>query len=113
MPTPNNDAPDWGEMPQFRTLRRRVTLLTATLSIGVLAIAVTLVIRIASEPGAGPVTSLGAQDVVLPRDAQILAVGATPSALSIAIREAGGGERLLVFDPKTGEQVGEAAITRR
>ena len=113
MPAPNKDAENWGEMPQFRTLRRMVTLLTATLSIGVLAIAVTLVIRIASEPGAPAVTSLGVEAVTLPADAEIIAVGATGAALTIAVKDPNGRERVLTFHPKTGEQVGETIIRRK
>lgn len=112
MTAPKKDAENWGEMPQFRTLRRMVTLLTATLTIGVLTIAVTLVIRIASESGPRAVTSLAADSVTVPADATIIAVGATPSALSIVVRGPDGRERVLVFDPTSGEQVGETAITR-
>ena len=112
MPAPNKDAENWGEMPQFRTLRRMVTLLTATLTIGVLTIAVTLVIRIASEPPATALTALDAKAVTLPANAEVFSVGATKSALTIAIKDPDGTERLLTFHPKTGEQVGETIINR-
>ena len=114
MPAPKrrDDAEDWREVPQLRNLRRLVTALTAVLMFGVLAVAVTLVIRIASEPGAAPLSDLGAEAVVLPAGEAIVAVGATAAALTIATRDEAGAERLRLFDPATGEPIGEARITR-
>ncbi|MEM7523175.1 MAG: DUF6476 family protein [Pseudomonadota bacterium] len=111
MPAPS-DPDNWGELPQFRTLRRMVTILTATLTIGVLTIAATLVIRILTEDGPGPATDLTAEAVSLPAAAEILAVGATPSALTIAVRDEDGAETLRVFHPKTGALMSTVVISR-
>lgn len=89
-----------------------VTVLTATLIIGVLTIAATLVIRIAMEPGRGAVAAIEAESVSLPPGETVTAVGATPSALSLATKDAAGVERLRVFDPATGAPVGEVRVTR-
>ena len=100
------------EPPQFRVLRRLVTILTATLIIGVLTIAGTLVIRILMENGPAPVTSIEASEVTIPSDEDIIATGATASALTIVTRSSDGEERLRVFHPKTGEEVGQTVIRR-
>lgn len=105
------EEPHWGEIPQFRTLRRLVTVLTATLIVGVLSIVIVLVIRIAMEPSATRATKIGADEVTIPAGAEITAVGATAGSLTIAIRE-DGVESLLIFDPQTGGLVKRVAIAR-
>lgn len=89
-----------------------VAILTATLSIGVLTIAATLVIRILMEDGPPAVTSLDAESVAVPAQEAVIAVGATPSALTIATRDDEGRERLRVFHPQTGELVKAIPIRR-
>ena len=105
------EGEDWGELPQFRTLRRLITILTATLIIGIMTIAAVLIWRIASEPAKSPVAAITAEEIVLPSDAEVLAVGATASALTVAISE-GGAESLLVFHPVTGELIQRVKINR-
>lgn len=83
-----------------------------TLIVGVLTIAATLVTRILMEPEHAPIARIGASEVSLPAKEQILAVGVTPSALSIATVDDEGRERIRVFHPETGAPLGEAAITR-
>lgn len=112
MPAPKSDAENWGEMPQFRTLRRMVTLLTATLTIGVLTIAVALVIRIASEPGVS-IKSVDAPALTLPAGETITATGATTAAITIVTRDSEGVERLRLFDPKTGAETDQVLIERQ
>lgn len=85
----------------------------ATLIIGVLTIAATLVIRIMMETGTPAVASIGADAVSIPAAEEIIAVGATQAALSIATRDEAGAERLRVFDPETGAEIGETLIRRR
>lgn len=111
MPTPNKDAENWGEMPQFRTLRRMVTLLTATLTIGVLTIAVALVIRIASEPGVS-IKAVDAPSVTMPAGETIIATGATSAAITFVTKDGAGVERLRFFDPKTGAETDQVLINR-
>lgn len=89
-----------------------VTLLTATLSIGVLAIAVTLVIRIASEPGV-TVTAVDAPTVSLPAGEAIVATGVTSAAITFVTRDDEGVERLRLFSPSTGEETDQVVIERR
>ena len=98
-------------MPQFRTLRRLITVLTATLIIGIMTIAAVLIWRIASEPGARAASNVTADQVTIPAGAEIIATGATPAALTVAIRD-GEGEALLVFHPETGALLNVTRITR-
>jgi hypothetical protein len=112
MSAPNKNAENWGEMPQFRTLRRMVTLLTATLSIGVLVIAVALVYRITSEPGVS-IKAVDAPSVTLPIGETIIATGATSAAITFVTRDGEGVERLRLFDPKTGNETDQVLIERR
>lgn len=102
---------NWGELPQFRTLRRLITVLTATLIIGIMTIAAVLIWRIASEPPARTIAAIGADQVVIPAGAEIIAVGATAAALTIAVKD-GEGEALLTFHPETGEMTGRVMIAR-
>ena len=57
------------------------------------------------------VAAITAEEIVLPSDAEVLAVGATASALTVAISE-GGAESLLVFHPVTGELIQRVKINR-
>lgn len=107
------EGEDWGEIPQFRTLRRLITVLTATLILGMMTIAGLLAWRILSEPpraAAGP-PALALEAVAIPAGAEIIAVGATEAALTVAVREPGG-ESLLVFHPETGALLKRVAIRR-
>ena len=76
-----------------------------------MTIAGVLIWRIASEPTRPPVAAISAEDVTLPAGARVTAVGATASALTIAIEDQDG-ERLLVFHPETGARLSETRITR-
>ncbi len=105
------DGEDWGELPQFRTLRRLITVLTATLILGMMTIAGILAWRIASEPARPAVAPITADEVALPAGATIIAAGATAGALTVAIRE-NGAESLLVFDAATGALIKRLAIRR-
>ncbi|MEX2518890.1 MAG: DUF6476 family protein [Paracoccaceae bacterium] len=89
-----------------------VTVLTVTLILGILTIAATLVIRIMMETGPAPVTAVAATQIAVPAGEAITATGATASALTLATRDAAGQERLRVFHPVTGAQVGETLIAR-
>ena len=102
---------NWGELPQFRTLRRLITILTATLIIGIMTIAAVLIWRIASEPGPRVAANVTADQVTIPAGAEIIAAGATPAALTLAIRD-GEGEALLVFHPETGALLSRTTISR-
>ena len=103
---------NWGELPQFRTLRRLITILTATLIVGIMTIAAGLIWRIASEPGARAIAKVTAEEVSIPADAKVIAVGATASSLTVAIRDGEGGEAVLVFHPETGALISRTAINR-
>lgn len=67
--------------------------------------------RIAAEPAPRVATTLAAEEVAIPAGAEIVAVGATADALTVAVRE-GGAESLLVFDAKTGALARRVAIRR-
>jgi hypothetical protein len=105
-PAPEDDD-DLPEPPRVRALRRLVTVLTATLIVGVVAIAGALVIRIARPPAppaipasaAFDVGALTAETVALPEGEAITALGAAGSGLMIATRDATGAERLRLYGP--------------
>lgn len=106
-----NDSEDWREVPQLRSLRRLVSVLTIVLIFGMIAVAGTLVWRISSEPSAAaPLVT--AEDIVLPSGETVTSVGATEAALSFTTKDASGVERLRIFDPATGEETGVLTIKR-
>lgn len=106
-----NDSEDWREVPQLRSLRRLVSVLTFVLIFGMIAVAGTLIWRISSEPGAAA-PLITADDVTLPAGETVTSVGATESALSFLTKDNNGQERLRVFDPATGEETGVLTIQR-
>ena len=89
-----------------------VTVLTATMIIGIAAIFAVITIRIASEPAAVTVKEIGAEAVVVPVGEIITASGVTRGAISLVTQDAAGTERLRVFDPVTGEAVDVVEIER-
>lgn len=93
-------------------MRLLITLLTATLIIGMGAIFALLAWRIAAEPPAPTLAAIGAESVAIPAGAEIIATGATAEGLTIAIRDREE-EALLIFDPETGALIGRVAINRR
>lgn len=106
-----NDSEDWREVPQLRSLRRLVSVLTIVLIFGMVAVAGALVWRISSEPGAAaPLVT--ADEITLPAGEIVTSVGATEAALSLFTRDAEGVERLRVFDPATGDETGVLTIGR-
>lgn len=111
-PKRRDEAEDWREVPQLRGLRRLVTALTAVLMFGVLAVAATLVIRIAMEPGPSPLSAVGAERVALPAGETVIASGAGPSALTLVTRDAEGRERLRLYRPDTGALIDTVNIAR-
>jgi hypothetical protein len=112
MPAPDPKSENWGDMPQFRTMRRMVTVLTATMIVGIAAIFAVITIRIASEPAAVTVKAFDAEVVVVPAGEVITASGVTRGAISLVTRDAAGVERLRVFDPTTGAAVDIVEIGR-
>ena len=115
----DEDAPktDVAEPGRLRALRIMVMALTGVLIIGVLAVATTLVIRLASPPPA-PIPSafypaaLQAARLGLPRDEAITALGASGGVLMIVTRAMDGRETLRVFDANSGAQLRAVAVTR-
>lgn len=89
-----------------------VTVLTATLIIGIAAIFAVITIRIASEPAAVKVKEIGAETVFVPKGETITASGVTRAAVTLVTRDAAGAERLRLFDPATGEAVDVVKIVR-
>lgn len=90
-----------------------VTALTATLMIGIIVIAATLVIRIVTEQGPAPLSAPVAPEIALPEGEHVVAVGAGPGALTLLTQDAEGVERLRIFHPVTGEPVGAVKVVRR
>ena len=106
-----NDSEDWREVPQLRSLRRLVSVLTIVLIFGMIAVAGALIWRISSEGGA-TAALITAEEITLPAGETVTAIGATEAALSFVTRDAAGVERLRVFDPASGEETGVLDIRR-
>lgn len=109
---PGAEGPELAEPPGFRRLRLMVTVLTATLTIGMMVIAATLVIRILMEEGPRPLSAPVAAEVAAPEGEAIIAVGAGPGALSLLTRDEAGVERLRTYHPETGAEIGVTLIRR-
>lgn len=84
-------------------------MLTIVLIGGMIVVAAALVMRLSAPP---PQVAVAAEALLLPEGETITAVGATPSALTVATRDGAGVERLRVFDPSSGEQTGATTIRR-
>ena len=89
------------EPPNLRFLRRLVTVLTATMILGIATIVVLLFIRFSAETPAQTATPAPPlPDVVtLPAGVQALAVTTGPGWYAIVTRA----DQILVFDSETGE----------
>jgi hypothetical protein len=116
---PDSEEPP--EPPRLRALRLMVTVLTATLILGVVAIAAALVIRVTrADPPPAPMPApaafdparLTAESLALPEGEDIVALGAAGDALMIVTRDASGAEWLRLFDPADGAALRAAPITR-
>lgn len=89
-----------------------VTILTVTLTVGVLSIVAVLIVRIALEPASTRITHFEAPAVTLPAGETVTATGATSAALTFLTRDESGVERLRVFDPGTGDPRGVVEVRR-
>jgi hypothetical protein len=100
--TPGDD--DFPEPPRLRRLRRLVTLLTATLIVGVIATVGLLVIRLsalAPAPALPP-------EIALPAGEQARAVTLGEGWLAVVTVDGAGRERIRLLDAATGA---ERAVT--
>jgi hypothetical protein len=107
-PAPARGPDDLPEPPRLRALRRLVTVLTATLILGVITVVALLVIRLSALQPAPP--------PVLP-DALALPAGETAQAVTlgtgwvaVVTRDAAGAERIRVYDAATGTERAAVAI---
>lgn len=89
---------DFPEPRRLRQLRRLVTLLTATLILGVITIVVLLVIRL-SALGSGPEMPGG---ITLPAGEKAEAVTIGTGWIAVVTVDAAGRERIRVLDQATG-----------
>ena len=97
--TPGEPPP---EPRGLRNLRRLVTLLTATLILGVIVVVGLLVIRLAAlSPGAVPALPAG---VALPAGESARAVTFGTGWVAVVTADAGGVERIRVFDAAGAER---------
>lgn len=97
--TPGEPPP---EPRGLRNLRRLVTLLTATLIIGVIIVVGLLVIRLAAlSPDAVPALPAG---VALPAGESARAVTFGTGWVAVVTADAGGAERIRVFDAGSGAE---------
>jgi hypothetical protein len=91
------------EPPRLRALRRLVTGLTVALIIGVIAVAATLVIRLAAPPAAGlDLRRLEAEALAAPAGEVVTATGGLGGALVLATEDPEGRRRLRFYDPRSG-----------
>lgn len=97
-----------------------VSLLTATLIVGVVVVVGALVLRLirpAAPPAAvaaAPFDPAGplAQRILLPAGESVTATGAAPGALILVTRDGQGVERLRLFDAASGVETGALLIER-
>lgn len=91
--------------------------LILVLILGVLSIAATIVIRLGlntpSEFKTNLASEIDAEQLILPSDAEIVAVGAGPDVALFVVRDRSGAERLVVLSATTGEPVSTTPIVRR
>jgi hypothetical protein len=115
-PDPEDEAP---EPAPLRALRRMVSLLTATLIVGVVVVVGALVVRLIrpAEPPAAVAApfdaiSVTADRIRLPEGESVTATGAAPGAMILATRDAQGVERLRVFDATSGRETATVMVDR-
>ena len=90
-----------------------VVALTATLMVGVLAIAAAIVITVSRDPA--PALTEGAElarEIALPAGEDLLAATISGGVLTIATKGSDGKERLYLYDATTGAQLGTTEIQR-
>lgn len=90
-----------------------MTLLTVSAILGVLVVAATLVIRL-GQPLAPrfDVRAVAADVVAVPPGETVVAAGAADGALILVTRDAGGAERLRLYDATDGAPVRTVEIAR-
>jgi hypothetical protein len=116
MKPPVHDDEDFLPEPRnLRMLRRLVTLLTATIIVGLAVVAGAMVLRLVRDPAPAPVPpdAAAAERLVVPAGETITAAGAAPGALMLVTRDADGAERLRLYDAATGALTRVVAIARQ
>jgi len=105
---------DFPEPPKLRFLRRMVVALTATLMVGVLAIAASIVITVSRDRAPAPLAGGAdlAASIALPAGETLVAAAASGGVLTVATRSGEGAETLRLFDAATGAALGAVAVTR-
>lgn len=90
-----------------------MTALTVASIVAVLAIAGALVIRLSSLGAApGNRAPIAAEKLALPAGEEITAIGRSGAEILLTTEDAGGAERLRVFDAETGEERSITPIER-
>lgn len=100
------DRADFPEPPGLRRLRRLVTALTVTLIAGVVIIVALLVIRFGTAPSLPRLPS----EMRLPAGESATAVTFGAEWVAVVTVDREGRERIRVFDARTGDERGVAAI---
>lgn len=110
---PKDETAAWGDHPQLRSLRLLISVLTATLIIGIFTIFAVLIWRISAEapPAKAPLTAINVDQIEIPAGAAITATGVTDDAITLAITDETG-EALLVFSPETGALIKRIEVSR-
>ena len=101
------------EPPQLRRLRRLVSLLVAVMIVGILTVAVVMVLRLVTlRPAPAPLGPPGAEALVLPPGAEIVAIGRAPGEVLVVTRAPSGAETLRILDASTGRETRAVPIRR-
>ncbi len=109
MPEPAS-APLPPEPPGLRNLRRLVTLLTATLILGVASIVVLLFLRLNAATGVAPLDL--PETVALPAGETAMALTGGEGWIAVVTRDRDGRERIRVLDAVTGAERAVTEIAR-
>ena len=97
-----DDGEDLPEPPPLRRLRWLVTALTLVLIVGVVIIVGALVMRITGPAAVQAPPRMEAERISVPAGERITATGAATGTLIVVTEDAGGQERLRVYDAASG-----------
>lgn len=90
-----------------------VVALTATLMVGVLAIAAAIVITVSRDRGPAPTDGANlAREITLPEGEDLVAATISSGVLTVATEAPDGAERLYMYDAETGARLGATQIER-
>lgn len=111
-PRDPEDEAEPPEPPRLRLLRRTVTALTVTLTLGMIVIASAVAWRLFGAPPAPAPAPLEAAVLELPEGRVAIASGGMGAELHVWTRDAEGAERLMIFRRTDGALLSDTPIRR-